>query len=202
MNIANLIEQAKVKVNQNEFDVALELLNKVLTKETNHLEALYERGVVYTNQKQFDLALFDFNKLIELAPNYAFYYACRAFVKTGMKDVNGAIADYEMAVKLDPEDAIAYNNLGLLQEEIGFKAQAEKSFARSNENIGYNPNRYDEGEVDTTKNIVRDEETADADEDHVSKGAILKSVFTNKQVFKEFINFIKNEFKIKSDDES
>ena len=200
MSINNLIEQAKDKVNQNDFDSALTLLNKALDAEPNHVDAIYERGVIYTNKKQLDLALFDFNRLVELVPNYPFYYSCRAFVKSALKDVSGAIADYEMAVKLDPQDAIAYNNLGLLQEQAGYKSLAEKSFEKSNENLGYNPNRYGEGEVKLPE--VPKKEEPEVAESHQSKSAIIKSVFTTKSTFREFLNFIKNGFKIKSDDES
>ena len=32
------------------------------------------------------------------------------------------------AIKLDPEDAVAYNNLGLLEEKLGYEEQAKRRF--------------------------------------------------------------------------
>ncbi len=194
MSNSELIEQAKSKVNEKDFDGALVILNKIIETNGADIEALYERGVLYTNLKQLDLALFDFNKLIEIRPDYPFYFSCRAFIKSSLKDIKGAISDYEYAIKLDPEDAIAYNNLGLLQEQQGFKLQAEKSFEKSNEFLGYNPNRYGEGNLEKTPE--------ENNEEPLSKSDVVKSVFTDKSMFKEFIGFIKNGFKIKKDDKS
>lgn len=41
-------------------------------------------------------------------------------------DTEAAILDYEKAIKLDPEDAVSYNNIGLLQEKLGYKQKAQK----------------------------------------------------------------------------
>jgi len=51
----------------------------------------------------------------------------RAFLKSRMGETDGAISDYEKAIMLDPDDAIAYNNLGLAQEQKGFRDRAEKT---------------------------------------------------------------------------
>lgn len=190
MTYIEFLEQAKVKVNDNVLEEAVELLHKALQQKPNGKEALYERGVVYTNMKKFDLALFDFNKLIELESDNPFFYACRAFIKAGMKDGNGAILDYQMTLKLDPDDAIAHNNLGLLQEQFNYKSEAEKSFERSNEILGYNPNRYD-----AARNLNVEEKSKPVPTAETRK-TIVKSVFTKKSVFKEFIDFIKSGFKL------
>ena len=200
MSNTSLIDQAKIKVTEKDFESALRLFNTIIENEPKHKEALYERGVLYTNLKKLDLALFDFNVLIELESDNPFYFACRAFIKTGLKDINGAIQDYQETIRLDPEDAIAYNNLGLLQEQHGYKSAAEKSFEKSNEYLGYSPDRYDDQkvvsqDVKMSKNISDEVEGANTLK-------VVKSVFSNKKGFKEFINFIKNGFKLKDHDES
>ena len=193
MNYEQLVEQAKAKVKDNVPDEALELFQQALDKFPKGKTALYERGVLYTNLKKLDLALFDFNKLIELEDDNPFYYACRAFIKTGLKDTQGAILDYQTTIKLDPEDAIAHNNLGLLQEQYNYKSEAEKSFERSNEILGYNPNRYGSAREEEGLNQIE----KDSVDEQPSKSDIAKSVFTRKKTFQEFLMFIKNGFKIK-----
>lgn len=193
MTYETFLQEAKSKVNDNVLDKALELFSKALELDPQGKSALYERGVLYTNLKQLDLALFDFNKLIEIEDDNPFYYACRAFVKTGLKDIKGAMIDYQVTIKLDPEDAVAYNNLGLLQEQSNYKSEAEDSFEKSNNIIGYSPNRYD----NRKEEILENEPTPEI---VLSKSEIAKSVFTKKSVLKEFFSFIKNGFKIKSDD--
>ncbi|MFD1552277.1 hypothetical protein DNU06_11410 [Putridiphycobacter roseus] len=194
-----LLKKAKDKVSEKDLDAALEMLNHALSIDEKGKEALYERGVLYTNLKKLDLALFDFNILISLEEDNPFYFACRAFIKTGLKDISGAIQDYEITLKLDPEDAITLNNLGLLQEQGGYKSAAEKSFEKSNEYLGYNPNRYDK---DDEEKLQKNPPTGEVDASENRSGKkIIKSVFSDKNGFKEFVQFIKNGFKLKSDDE-
>ncbi|MFK8045499.1 MAG: tetratricopeptide repeat protein [Crocinitomicaceae bacterium] len=195
MNYNDLLNEAKAKVKDNLNEEALSLFQKALEVNSKGKEVLYERAVLYTNLKKNDLALFDLNKLIELENDNPFFYACRAFVKTGLKDMSGAILDYQETIKLDPEDAIAHNNLGLLQEQYSYKSDAEKSFERSNEILGYNPNRYD-----SARELKSAEEPAS--KETLSKSTIIKSIFTSKSGFKEFLEFIKNGFKLKNDDKS
>ena len=194
MTYSIFLEQAKAKVRDNVLEEALELFQLALNENSQGQEALYERGVLYTNLKKYDLALFDFNKLIELEDKNPFFYACRAFIKSGMKDGEGAMLDYQMTIKLDPDDAIAHNNLGLLQEQLSYKSEAEKSFDRSNKILGYNPSRYDAARDTVSKEPVK--------KDTGGKADIAKLVFTKKSVFKEFVAFIKNGFKLKKNDKS
>lgn len=208
------------KVKENDFLTAIEHFTLAIQEDKNNVECYAERAVAYLNTNQFDLSMFDMHRCIEMEPNNSYRYSCRAFLKAKIGDTEGAIADYEMAVKLDPEDAIAYNNLGLVQETKGFRVQAQKSFEKSNELIGYNPNRFDEGELkkETAKKVnsevkkkdqqtteitqpitesnasvqIKTEESANA-----SKGQIAKSVFTSRSGFKDFWQFIRNGFRIK-----
>jgi Flp pilus assembly protein TadD len=208
------------KVKENDFLAAIEHFTLAIQEDTNNVECYAERAVAYLNTNQFDLSMFDMHRCIEMEPNNSYRYSCRAFLKAKIGDTEGAIADYEMAVKLDPEDAIAYNNLGLVQETKGFRVQAQKSFEKSNELIGYNPNRFDEGvlkkEVPEKKSVETDKKEEYATEAiqtatesnssaqvqseesiNPSKGQIAKNVFTSRSGFKDFWKFIRNGFRIK-----
>lgn len=208
------------KVKENDFLTAIEHFTLAIVEDPNNVECYAERAVAYLNTNQFDLSMFDMHRCIEMEPNNSYRYSCRAFLKAKIGDTEGAITDYEMAVKLDPEDAIAYNNLGLVQETKGFRVQAQKSFEKSNELIGYNPNRFDEGELkkdnpkkntaeeidkqnqlatDSTQPVAEADSSAEIrlEETSPSKGQIAKSVFTTKLGFKDFWKFIRNGFRIK-----
>lgn len=210
------------KVKENDFLAAIEHFTLAIQEDANDVECYAERAVAYLNTNQFDLSMFDMHRCIEMEPNNSYRYSCRAFLKAKIGDTEGAIADYEMAVKLDPEDAIAYNNLGLVQETKGYRVQAQKSFEKSNELIGYNPKRFDEGdpkkedkkkeESETSKQTEHYQPTAESTQTNInsptseitdqeeitpSKGQIAKSVFTTKSGFKDFWKFIRNGFRIK-----
>lgn len=82
---------------------------------------------LFHNQRAHEgLALLD--KAINLQPHYGYRYAARGWMKQALKDIKGAIADYEKALELDPEDAITLNNLGLLEEQIGRMESAKERF--------------------------------------------------------------------------
>ncbi|MBK7129317.1 MAG: tetratricopeptide repeat protein [Crocinitomicaceae bacterium] len=191
------------KVNQKDFNSAIEHFTLAIQSDQSKVEFYAERAVAYLNIEQFDLSMFDMNRCIELEPINSYRYACRAFLKSRMGDHHGAIADYEHAVKLDPDDAISYNNLGLVQEALGYMQQAQKSYEKSNKLVGYNPKRFDEGNKDNSNNKEdnssekspnqTEQPTAPLKSSHVAK-----SVFTTRAGFKDFFAFIKNGFKIKS----
>ncbi len=198
MSDSNYFKLAMDKVNQNDFESSIELFNKAIKKTPNSKEAHYHRGVSYLNLEKIDLAIFDFNKLIELDPNYAFYYSCRAFAKSRLGDKNGAIEDYKRSLKLDPTNEITLNNLGLVQEELGFMDQAKESYAKSDairkgEGQANNFQQNTFGSKPTHSGKIKPETS----ESETSKMDVAKSVFTNKSTFKEFLNFIKNGFKLK-----
>lgn len=209
--------QGLARAKENDFLGAIEFFNAAIIAESDNVEYYAERAVAYLNTNQFDLSMFDMNRCIDMQPNNSYRYSCRAFLKSKIGDMDGAIADYEIAVRLDPDDAIAYNNLGLAQENKGFRKKAEKSFQRSNELIGYNPKKFDEASIDqqienqkengeekrnrlNTDQPLLNSETQSAElvEQPVTKTAVAKGVFTTKKGFSEFIRFIRNGFKLKA----
>lgn len=193
MNKAFAIGMSKVK--ENDFISAIEYFTISIQETPENTEAYAERAVAYLNSNQFELSMFDMNKCIEMEPNNSYRYSCRAFLKTKMGDTNGAIADYEIAVRLDPEDAIAYNNLGLVQESKGFMKQAQKSFDESNRIIGYSPKKFDEHNLQVDE--PNKKETEQHEINNTTGKSVLKSVFTSKKGFNEFVSFVKNGFKLK-----
>ena len=198
-------ESAMRKVNENDFESAIELFTKALAEVDQPKDVLYNRAVAYLNSKQIDLAIYDFSKLIEIDSTNAFYYTCRAFAKSRGKDKKGAIADYEISIKLEPNNPITHNNMGLVQEELGYMQQAQKSFAQSddlrkkeeaNKILNSTTDKAIQKEVDQRIEQAKKMESAETVENK-SKGQIAKEVFTDKNTFKEFLKFIKNGFKIK-----
>lgn len=193
MSTTDYFKQAMDKVNQNDFESSIDLFTKAIKETPNNKDAYYHRGVSFLNLEKIDLAIFDFNKLIEFDPNYAFYYSCRGFAKSRQGDKKGAIEDYYKSLELEPDNEITLNNLGLVQEELGYMEQAQQSFSKSDsirKKEVYKPETF--GETSHQPKKIRKEE-----ENLPSKGEIAKGIFTNKSTFKEFINFIKNGFKIK-----
>jgi tetratricopeptide (TPR) repeat protein len=156
----------------------------VLKKLPEEATIYSERGVSYFHNKQIDLSLQDMDKAVALEPHKAYRYSSRAFIKA-YKDVEGAIADYKKAIALDPEDEISYNNLGLLEENQGRYKEAQESYKKSNEIIGYHPEQRQQPTPPSTP-----ETTATTP----SFGSVFASVFTSQAARKDFWNFVKNIF--------
>lgn len=184
-------ENAMHKVNQNDFEGAIKDFDLALQAEPNNTDFIYNRAVAYLNLEKMELAIFDFSRLIEIDNANPFYYSCRAFAKARTPDKKGAIADYEKAIELDPDNPITYNNMGLVQEELGWMQQAKDSFNQSDELRHKAESKFDEPKQ--VEPVKQDEEV----EKNISKSQLVKDVFTKKSVFKEFIDFVKNGFKLK-----
>ena len=215
-NIENAIALAN---NQNSTEAdylsAIDILSAALAVTSDKKKIYYNRAVCHLNTTQFELAVFDFSKLIEIEPNTAFNYSCRAFAKARTEDKKGAIEDYEKALELEPDNPITYNNMGLVQEEIGYIKQANKSFEQSDDlrkkeeankvlNLQDNQNTKLEVENRLDKAKLESTETKDSKtttppietEVKKTKAELAKEIFTDKNTFKEFIQFIKNGFKL------
>jgi len=197
MSMSREFAKGLAKAKQNDFLSAIEHFTNAIKEDESNVEFYAERAVAYLNSNQFELSMFDMNICVEMEPNNSYRYSCRAFLKSKMGDTDGAVSDYEKAVALDPEDAIAYNNLGLAQEQKGYYKKAQKSFDASNALIGYQPKKFDESETAIQSNKTDLNEHHIEDDSSTSGGKIARNVFTKKQSFKEFIRFIRNGFKLK-----
>jgi Flp pilus assembly protein TadD len=170
-----------------EFEKSVEDLTSILARLPNEPTLLCDRGISHFHNKNIEAAMRDMNKAVDLDPENPYRYSSRAFIKAEI-DAKGAMKDYEKAIELDPKDEISLNNLGLLQEEVGKMKAAKKSFEKSNELIGYNPEKRQENEDTKIQN------NANTD----SIGKIMLNVFKSKEVRKEYFSFLKNIFKKKS----
>ena len=90
---------------------------------------LNDRAVALFHNDRTHESIVLLDKAINLQPQYGYRYAARGWMKQALRDIQGAISDYEKAVELDPEDAITLNNLGLLEEQIGRMQSAKERFA-------------------------------------------------------------------------
>ena len=168
-----------------DFEKSVEDLTSILVRLPNEPTLLCDRGISHFHNKNIEAAMRDMNKAVELDPENPYRYSSRAYIRAKI-DVDGAINDYKKAVELDPKDAIALNNLGLIEENAGRIKSAQKRFKASNEIIGYNPDKRNE------KVEIQKQETSE------SLGKIMLNVFTSKATRKEYFNFLKNVFKKKS----
>ena len=182
---------------------SIKLYTQALIEHPNDCNLISDRAVAYLHANDKENCFKDFDVALALQPNYSYRYASRAFAKNHFGDIDGALEDYQKAVELDPDDAVAQNNLGLLFEQKGYKNAAEERFKRADKlskDEDYLLELIDD--MDEKKPSVPAEAIKEIDpnnqrEKNISTGKELKKVFTSKSQFKEFMNFMKNGFKIK-----
>ncbi len=131
------------------------------------------------------------NRAQEIEPQNAYRYASRAYIRDAMGDLEGAIADYQIAIKIDPEDAVAHNNLGMLEEKRGHHQQAKVLYDFADKLA----KEFPEGmhpETEKPKNIQKE-----IDKDAREKSLISEAgnIFRSRSAFREFLTFIRNGFK-------
>lgn len=201
-------EEATSKLKEGQIDEAIGLYTKALNEAPDDYNIISDRGVAYLHKNDKLRCFGDFNRAIQLQPNYSYRYASRAYAKKHFGDLEGAVADYEKAVELDPEDAVAQNNLGMLLEEMGYKKQSEKRFARADKlseqengllNVMEGLEASEKAvEAPNQETPIEDLSPSDKGSDETKTNSKeFKKVFTSKNQFKEFIRFIRNGFKIK-----
>lgn len=199
-----------------QLEEALQELSLALEENPGHPDIISDRGVLYIHLKKKDEALSDFDLSLELQPENGYRYSSRAYAKEFFGDLDGAILDYEQAVLLDKEDAVAYNNLGLLLEKKGRQEQAKRHFDRADALAKQEANLLhvvEELEHQSDAEILADESiqanTEKKEEPRTSIPPIetrkkqgeawneMKKIFTSKEQFQAFLQFIKNGFKNK-----
>jgi len=195
----NYLLQAKEKQKAKDYASALELYKMAELQDPYNADLLSDIGVVLFNLDRKKEALDYLDRAANLEPNNSYRYSSRAFIKGAMGDVLGGIEDYKKCIELDPDDAVAYNNLGMLEEQLGYKKQSEDSFKRADELAKLLSDNNITLESDTE---IKISESHFVDASSVKQDApkttfsVIKHIFTSKQGFKEFVQFIKNGFKL------
>lgn len=198
-------EEAYKLLQNGQYPEALHGLNEAIKLNPGHPDILSDRGVVYIHLNDKQRCLEDFQLALEMQPEYGFRYAARAYAKERFGDLQGAVEDYEEAIRLDPEDAVSYNNLGLLQEKMGYQKQAEINFQRADELSKQEKHLLDvmdELEHNEKKEAINDVQRSSISpeiqrEAQVSAFTEFKKVFTSRKQFRQFMQFIKNGFRLK-----
>ncbi len=185
-------EEAHKLFQEGNYADAIKGYTKALLESPNDCTILSDRAVAYLHLNEKEKSLADFNLAVELQPDYSYRYASRAYAKKHFNDIDGAIEDYEKAIDLDPSDEISQNNLGVLLEEMGAQKEANEYFEKSD---ALRKTKEEKENAPTKEEVPVKPKMSD--EEFTSKTKELKKIFSSKKQLTEFLDFIKNGFKIK-----
>lgn len=158
------------------------------------------RGVAFFHLGQKMAALEDMHQALLLEPHNPYRHSSRAYMRAALGDTGGAIEDYRQAIVLDPEDAIAHNNLGLLEEKAGRQERARELFDRADQLAGVKSPAERAAETPSANSQAIHQTPAEPQIEAPKVGYwdILKGIFTRKDLFEEFVYFVRSGGKLKS----
>ena len=105
---------------------ALDIINDVLSKDSNNVKALLLRGYAYEVVEKYDEALVDYSSVIEKDSTNSFAYNARGHAYDLLGNSNLAKADYLKAYELNPSDEGVLMNLARTYSKEGNDDEAIK----------------------------------------------------------------------------
>lgn len=155
-------------------------------------DAMHDKAVCHFHCGEKEVALSWLNRAVECQPEYSYRYSSRGWMKQAMGDTQGAIADYKVALELDPEDAITWNNLGLLEEQLGYMKQAKEKYEVSDALLGM----LRENQIEPETSSTQHPKPAHPRPAPTFWNELRRALFT-KEGRGELMTFVKNGFTLK-----
>ena len=200
MGNKSLYDKALSSVKKRDYRGAIKYLNQLIELNPKNADAYSERGVSKFHLKDLDGALADMNKSLELDPQNAYRYASRAYILEQRGDTLGAIEDYKKSIELDPENAVSHNNLGLLEDKLGYLEQSKKRLKLADE-ISRNEGEFIPESPENAVGELLNELNIEVSERQKKKISIwnyIFAVFVSKRYLKEYLSYVKSIFQRKS----
>jgi tetratricopeptide (TPR) repeat protein/transglutaminase-like putative cysteine protease len=113
-----LFESAIKAASNNNFGLAIELLERVAQEDPKHKGLWVALGHSYLSDNQFEKAADTFKKGIEANPYDAYAYTALGAAYEGMQRYDEAIAQYQKAIEISPLDAYAHASRGALYSKL------------------------------------------------------------------------------------
>ena len=159
--------------------------------------AMHDRAVCHFHCGDKGVALEWLNRAADLQPEYSYRYSSRGWMKQALGDTHGAIADYKHALELDPDDAVTWNNLGLLEEQLGYQEQAKERYRVSDELLGILKERGIDPESSTPALEERPAQAKTLVDERRTFWSEIKRAILTREGRKEVWTFVSNGFTLR-----
>lgn len=184
---------------QQDYKAAIVAFSNAAAADTSNAEIYYMRAMSFYHDGNIPESLEDMSLAVKHDPENPFRYATRAYIRSRSGDTQGGIDDYKKALELDPADAIAENNLGMLEEQLGYEESAKARFKKADAMIQEEEfdkffQKNPEAEAQESTVSLKEEETTPNDDGSFSN--VIGKVFTDKSTRREFWSFVRKGFKL------
>lgn len=99
--------------NLNEFDVCIVILDELLNRENNNLDAKIWKARIIQKQERFPEAIQLFTQCLSVEKGHAFVWQFRGDCYWKLGDYKNALSDYLQAIELDPSNGAVYDNAAM-----------------------------------------------------------------------------------------
>lgn len=201
MHVGSLYQRGLSRMKLRDYKKAIQDFDEAINFAPQVAATYSERGVAQYQLKNYKESLDDLDKALEIEPENAYRYASRAYIRAGIGDKIGALNDYRKALEINPNDAIVQNNLGLLEESMGYSKKARERYEQADRLLGITK---EERQARLDKIIAEHKEAEASRKANQEPPApvntkpqtkdylrVIKSVFTSKESFGEFVSFVK-----------
>ena len=113
------LERAKIKILNQEFDLAMNDIAKAIEINEEQGEAFYVRGYMKLLMKDYQNALTDFTRAIQKGYTEAEAYYFRGLMYFELSDFNSALIDFTLAIDKKYDFAYAFNERGSSKRMLG-----------------------------------------------------------------------------------
>ena len=115
----------------NNLEIAIDLYNKILEIDQNHVGAYHNLGVIFNNRGDIQKAKDYYEKVIKIDPNHVSAYNNLGSTFQALGDIQKAKDCYEKAIEINPDYAAAYNNLGNTLQALGDIQKAKDCYEKA-----------------------------------------------------------------------
>lgn len=127
-NETTLLNYSWIKIDKEEYNKAIKLLDKAISLNSDNSEGYFYRGVCYGQLRELPLALADFEKSVVIKPESEEGLYNIGYVYQQLEDYKTAIEYYNKAIEIAPLYTSAYVSRGNSRIKLGQKELACADF--------------------------------------------------------------------------
>jgi len=116
---SDILQRVNKFNNLNEFDICLVILEELLNRENNNLDAKIWKARILQKQEKYPEAVRLFTECLSIEKGYAFVWQFRGDCYWKIGDYKNALNDYLQAIELDPTNGVVYDNATMCYFNVG-----------------------------------------------------------------------------------
>lgn len=119
LNNEKLLSQANEYAINKDYDLSIDIYNKILKKDNLNQKAVYNKALVLNEKGNTQEALETLNSLIKINKYNEKAYLFKIKIYTEIKDINSAIKEYQKVINITPNNySIRYDFITLLLDNF------------------------------------------------------------------------------------